>query len=107
MTSFDQREEAYERLHALGEERRFKTLARRTKLMGLWAADKLALSGAGATDYANRLVEKHFSETDPERLAEDLQATLSSVSPQISAHRIRRKIEEMTARATEEVAEGR
>ena len=47
MTTFDKREEGFEKKFAHDEELRFKANARRNKLLGLWAAEKLGLSGTG------------------------------------------------------------
>lgn len=107
MDAFERREEGFEKAHAHAEERRFKTLARRNKWLGLWAAEQLGLAGAEAGSYARALVESQVGEADDEALARALGAALSSVKPELSAHRIRRKIEEATARAAKEIAEGR
>jgi hypothetical protein len=56
MTTFDKREEGFEQQFAHDEELRFKATARRNKLLGLWAAEKLGLSGAEADNYAKALV---------------------------------------------------
>ena len=47
MTTFDKREEGFEKKFAHDEELRFKAMARRNKLLGLWAAGILGKSGAG------------------------------------------------------------
>ena len=52
MNSFDKREEGFEKKFAHDEELRFKATARRNRLLGLWAADKLGLKGAEADAYA-------------------------------------------------------
>ena len=52
MTTFDKREEGFEKQFAHDEELRFKATARRNKLLGLWAAEKLGLAGAEADSYA-------------------------------------------------------
>ena len=52
MTTFDKREEGFEKKFAHDEELRFKATARRNKLLGLWAAEKLGLTGADADAYA-------------------------------------------------------
>ena len=52
MTTFDKREEGFEKKFALDEELLFKAGARRNKLLGLWAAEKLGISGAEADAYA-------------------------------------------------------
>ena len=50
MTTFDKREETFERKFVLDEELKFKAEARRNKLLGLWVADQLGLSGDAAGD---------------------------------------------------------
>src|ERR1700748_3596922 len=56
MTTFDKREEGFEQQFAHDEELRFKATARRNKLLGHWAAEKLGLEGAEADSYALSLV---------------------------------------------------
>ena len=56
MTTFDKREEAFEQQFAHDEELKFKATARRNKLLGLWAAEKLGLTGAEADSYALSVV---------------------------------------------------
>src|SRR5918911_909336 len=62
MTTFDKREEGFEKKFAHDEELRFKANARRNKLLGLWAAEKLGLSGAEADAYAKEVVAADFEE---------------------------------------------
>src|SRR5712691_11114602 len=62
MTTFDKREEGFEKQFAHDEELRFKANARRNKLLGLWAAQKLGLSGAEAEAYAKAVVVADFEE---------------------------------------------
>jgi hypothetical protein len=56
MTTFDKREEGFEQQFAHDEELRFKATARRNKLLGQWAAEKLGLSGAEAESYVKAMV---------------------------------------------------
>jgi hypothetical protein len=56
MTTFDKREEAFEQQFAHDEDLKFKATARRNKLLGHWAADKLGLTGADADSYALSIV---------------------------------------------------
>jgi hypothetical protein len=63
MTTFDKREEGFEKKFAHDEELRFKANARRNKLLGLWAAEKLGLSGAEADAYAKEVVVADFEES--------------------------------------------
>ena len=60
MTTFDKREEGFEKQFAVDEELRFKANARRNKMLGLWAAQKLGLSGAEADEYAKAIVLADF-----------------------------------------------
>src|ERR1700726_4967752 len=62
MTTFDKREEAFEKQFAHDEELKFKATARRNKLLGLWAAEKLGLGGAEADSYAKSVVMADFEE---------------------------------------------
>lgn len=62
MTTFDEREKAFERKFAHDEELRFKSTVRRNKLIGLWAAEKLGLSGDEAEAYAKSIVKADFQE---------------------------------------------
>ena len=62
MTTFDKREEGFEKKFAHDEELRFKANARRNKLLGLWAAEKMGLSGPAADAYAKEVVMADFEE---------------------------------------------
>ena len=62
MTTFDKREEGFEKKFAHDEELRFKANARRNKLLGLWAAGQLGISGTDADAYAKEVVVADFEE---------------------------------------------
>src|SRR6266404_6290503 len=62
MTTFDKREEGFEKKFAHDEEMRFKANSRRNKLLGLWAAGQLGLSGPDAEAYAKEVVVADFEE---------------------------------------------
>ena len=62
MTSFDKREEGFEKKFALDEEQKFKAEARRNKLLGQWVAEKLGITGDAATAYAKEVVAADFEE---------------------------------------------
>ena len=61
-TTFDKREEGFEKKFAHDEELRFKANARRNRMLGLWAAEKLGLSGDAANAYAKEVVMSDFEE---------------------------------------------
>ena len=63
MTTFDKREEGFEKKFAHDEELRFKANARRNRLLGLWAAEKLGLTGDEAAAYAKEVVVADFEES--------------------------------------------
>jgi len=62
MTTFDKREEGFEKKFAHDEELRFKANARRNKMLGLWAAEKLGLTGTDADAYAKAVIMADFEE---------------------------------------------
>jgi hypothetical protein len=66
MTTFDKREEGFEKQFAHDEELRFKANARRNKLLGAWAATQMGLSGADADAYAKEVVMADFEEAGDE-----------------------------------------
>ena len=63
MTTFDKREEGFEKKFSLDEELKFKAESRRNRLLGLWVAEKLGLSGDAATAYAKEVVAADFEES--------------------------------------------
>jgi len=62
MTTFDEREKAFEKKFAHDQELKFKAEARRTKLLAEWAAEKLGLSGAEVEDYIRDVVREELDE---------------------------------------------
>ncbi|MFP3945035.1 MAG: DUF1476 domain-containing protein [Alphaproteobacteria bacterium] len=107
MSSFDEREKAYESKFAHDEELRFKATARRNKLLGLWAAEHLGLSGAEAEEYARAVVKADFEEPGEEDVFRKIRADFDAKNLDISDHQIRRQMEELMARAVEQIqAEG-
>jgi len=83
MTTFDKREEGFEKKFAHDEELRFKANARRNKLLGLWAAEKLGISGDAANAYAKDVVMADFEEGDVfKKVRKDLDAKGVTLSDQ-------------------------
>src|ERR1700750_304411 len=84
MTTFDKREEGFEKKFAHDEELRFKAEARRNKTLGLWAAEKLGLSGAAADAYAKEVVVADFDAPGDndvfEKVRKDFEAKKVAVS---------------------------
>ena len=107
MSSFDEREEAFEKRFAADEALDFKARARRNKLLGLWTAELAGKSAAEAEAYAKAIVAAQVEKADDEALFEALRAELNATGIEMSDHRIRRKMSETMEQARREIAEGR
>ncbi len=94
MTQFEGREEAYEDEFARKNEFDFKVLARRNKLLGLWAAAKMGLSGDKADDYAAQVIESCFEESGDEDVYRKVKGDLETNNIDISEHQLRREMED-------------
>jgi hypothetical protein len=106
MTSFDKREEGFEKKFAHDEEMRFKAEARRNKLLGLWAAEKLGKSGAEAEAYARTVVAADFQEAGDEDVFRKVRADFDAGKVEQSDHQIRRTMDELMAKAIEQIRAG-
>lgn len=78
MTTFDDREQAFERKYVLDEEQRFRATARRNKLLGAWAAEKLGKSDDEAAEYAKSVVHADFAEAGDDDVFRKLRADLDA-----------------------------
>ena len=103
MTTFDRRKEGFEAKFARDEELRFKATARRNRLLGLWAAEKLGLEGAEAEAYARTVVYADFSEPGDEDVFRKVRADFNAKKIDQSDHQIRRTMDELMAKALEQI----
>jgi hypothetical protein len=103
MTSFDKREESFEKKFAMDEELRFKAMARRDKLLGLWAAEKLGLSGAEAEAYAKALVISDVEHPGEDDVFRRIRADFDAKSVAQSDHQIRRTMDELMVEAVAQI----
>ncbi len=103
MTTFDKREEGFEKKFAHDEELKFKAEARRNKLLGLWAAGKLGLAGAEADAYAKEVVVADFDSPGDADVVAKLRKDFDAKSLGISEAEIRRKMDELLAAAVAEI----
>jgi len=99
MTTFDKREEGFENQFVHDEALKFKATARRNKLLGLWAAEKLALKGAEAEAYANALVVAELESTGSPDLLTRIRDDFHAKGVSQSDHQIKRTMDELMARA--------
>lgn len=102
-TTFDKREEGFEKQFAHDEELRFKAYARRNKMLGLWAADKLGLSGAEAEAYAKEVVVAELGTAGDDDVFAKLRKDFDAKGVHQSDHQIRRTMEELLASALQQV----
>jgi hypothetical protein len=107
MTTFDKREEGFEKQFAHDEELRFKATARRNRLLGLWAAQKLGLSGAEADAYAREVVLADFEEAGEQDVFRKIRKDFDAKGVKESDHQIRRTMIDLMAKAIEEIKAGR
>jgi hypothetical protein len=103
MTTFDKREEGFEKQFAHDEELKFKATARRNKLIGLWAAEKLGLAGAEAEAYAKAFVVAELESTGKHDVFGKIRQDFDAKGVSLSDHQIRRTMDELTARAVSEI----
>ncbi len=107
MTTFDQRKDAFENKFAHDEELRFKATARRNKLLGLWAAEKLGKSGAEADAYAKAVVVADFEEAGDEDVVRKVKADFAAGAVTVGDAEIRQIMAELLVKAAEEIQAGR
>ncbi len=100
MTTFDDRENAFEAKFAHDEELKFKVTARANKLLGLWAAEIIGKSGDDAAAYALEVVKADFEEAGNEDVIRKVSGDLAGKA---SDDEIRAKLNEMTGVAKEQI----
>jgi hypothetical protein len=103
MTTFDKREEGFEKQFAHDEELRFKANARRNKLLGLWAAGKLGMSGAEAEAYAKEVIVADLEEAGDDDVFRKLRKDFDAKGVKESDHQIRRTMDEFMAQAIAQI----
>ncbi len=104
MTTFDKREEGFEKKFAHDEELRFKAIARRNKLLGLWAAELLGKSGPDADAYAKEVVLADFEEAGDNDVVRKVVKDLEGKG--VSEQDIRAKMAELLAQAVKQIETG-
>jgi hypothetical protein len=103
MSGFDKRREGYESKFAHDQDLKFKATARRNKLIGLWAAEKMGLSGTAADDYAKEVVKADFEEAGEEDVFRKIRRDFDAKKLNISDHQIRREMEDLMTTAVEQI----
>jgi len=105
MTSFDEREKDFEKRFALDEEQKFKAVARRNKLFGLWVAEKLGKNGDDALVYAKDLVTAAI-EGGEAAVVRKITGDLAARNMSVDEATLRAKFNELAAVAAAQVKAG-
>jgi len=105
MTTFDKREEGFEKKFAHDEELKFKSYARRNKLLGLWAAGQLGKSGPDADAYAKEVVLADFEEAGDQDVLHKVANDLKSKG--VSEQEVAAKMHEFLADAVAQIQAGK
>jgi len=100
MTTFDERETAFESKFAHDQEMQFKAVARRNKLLGLWAADLMGKTGGDAAAYAIEVVKSDFEEAGHDDVVRKVSGDLGSLA---SEEEIRAKMDELLPEAKAQI----
>jgi hypothetical protein len=103
---FSDREKAFEDKWAHDEDLRFKVLARRNKLLGLWAATEMGLKGPAADDYAKAIVQAELTKDGDEAVFQKLKADLAAAGIARTDHLIHLKMDELLTTAKNEIMHG-
>lgn len=104
MTTFDERERSYEKKFAMDEELRFKAEARRNKLIGQWAAEKLGLSGGAVEDYVKAVRKADLAEKGDEDVFRKIRKDFDEKGVSISDADLHKKLSDSLADVMAQIA---
>src|SRR4029078_566328 len=103
MTSFEDREKGFERKFAHDEELKFKATARRNKLLGLWAAGEMGITGDAAQAYAREVIKADLEQPGEEDLFRKIRKDFDAKGVQQSDHQIRHKMSDLMSQAIAQI----
>jgi hypothetical protein len=106
MTTFDDRERAYEAHFAHDEEMAFKAEMRRDRLLGLWAGERMGLTGEALAEYAASIVRVDLREPGDKDVFQKVLADLAENGVEVLPHELRARMDELLIAARAEVLEG-
>ena len=106
MSTFDDRERAEEAHYALDQETQFKVMARRNKLLGLWAADVMGMTGAEAEAYAKAVMRSDLEEPGDEDVFRKVRGDFDARGIERSDAQLREQMAELLPVAREEIMKG-
>ncbi len=105
MSGFEDRENAFENKFAHDQELEFKAVARRNKLLGLWAAELMGLTGEDAEAYCKEVVKADFEEAGDEDVFRKVRGDFDARGIEQSDHQIRNKMAQLLEEARLQVRE--
>ena len=106
MTTFDDREQAFENKFAHDQELEFKAAARRNRMLGLWAASLMGLEGSHSEQYANAVVKSDLEQPGDEDVLRKVWKDLSASGAKVTEGAVRAKMEELLAVARDQIKSG-
>ncbi|MFN7533884.1 MAG: DUF1476 domain-containing protein [Brevundimonas sp.] len=106
MTTYDHREKGFEAKYALEQDQEVKAVARRNRLLGLWAAEKMGLSPESAEEYAKAVVRADFEQPGEEDVFRKVDQDFRGAGLQVSEGEIRSKMDELGSIARDQIRAG-
>jgi len=106
MTTFDEREKAFEKKFALDQDLKFKAAARGNKMLAEWAAGKLGIKGAALADYIRAVRKADLAEKRDDDVFQKVRKDLDDKGVKIADAEIRKKMAEFLAKAVQEIEAG-
>jgi hypothetical protein len=103
MTNFEDREKGFERKFAHDEELKFKATARRNRLLGLWAAEQMGITGDAAQAYAREVIKADLAEPGEEDVFRKIRSDFDAKGVSQSDHQIRRKMADLMGEAVGQI----
>jgi len=107
MTTFDERERGFETKFARDQEMQFRIHARRDRLLGLWAAQRMGLTDVEGDTYARDLIRSDFETVTDDDIVRKLLGDLTSAGVEVDEGEIRNAIEEKTVQARRQLIEAK
>ena len=99
MSQFDERERAFETAYARDQDLQFKVAARRNRLLGMWAAEKMGLSSEEADAYAKEVIRADFEEAGDEDVVRKLLGDLTGAGVDVSDAEVREALADKAVEA--------
>jgi len=103
MSGFDERQKGFEKKYEMDQELQFKAMARRNRLLGLWAAELMGIKGEAAEAYAKEVVKADFEKPGEEDVFDKIMNDLKSKGVSQSDHQVRRKMDELLGVARHQI----